>query len=494
MKAIQVKEVADAVNGMVYGQGDAFITSVCIDSKEVTEGALFVPIIGARVDAHTFIDNAFLSGAVCVFTSREVEEAKRRTEKGSYIKVENTIEALQKLGAYFRNQVSYPIVGITGSVGKTTTKEMIAAALSQERRVIKTIGNKNSQIGLPLMMLHLDSDYDIGIIEMGMSEPNEMRRLVQVARPEIAVVTNIGVSHIADLGSQENIRKEKLNIINEFVRDQRNPEKLGTLFINGDDMLLCELKQIQKDLQSGGLDSELLSKETCEVMKNVVIKTYGFGSTCDYKAKQIHQEGNKMYFTYISADKEEEIMLSVLGEHNVRNALIALAIAEYYGIELRAAKKGLMEYKPIAMRGQIKEKGSMKIIDETYNASPDSMISTMKVLSKIQGVKRKIAVLADALDLGEISYQCHYDVGVFMGKLATKENKIDELITIGQEAKAIVIGLQSVNAKILTHSFDKNEEAIEYLKDMQKDNTAILVKGSRGMHTDEIVNALLLES
>lgn len=494
MREIQVKEVALAVNGKLYGNGgDSVINLVCIDSNEVKKGALFVPIIGAKVDAHQFIENAFQAGAICVFTSREVEEIEKIGETRNYIKVDHTVEALQKLGAYFRNQVSYPIIGITGSVGKTTTKEMISAALQPKKSVIKTIGNKNSQIGLPLMMLHLESDYDIGVIEMGMSQPNEMDRLVQVARPEIAVITNIGVSHIADLGSQENIRKEKLNIINEFVRDRKNPDKLGTLFINGDDPLLCELKQIQLDLKANQICNYPLSKKTCEVLKHVIIKTYGLNEACDYKAEQIHQQEDKLYFTYKSNQREEEIILSVLGEHNVRNAIIALAISEYYDVEPAIAKKGLMEYKPIAMRGQIKENGSMKIMDETYNASPDSMKSTIKVLASTKGVRRKIAVLADALDLGEISYQCHYEVGVFIGNLGVEDNKIDELITIGQEAKAIVTGLQSVNAEVLTHSFDKNEEAIAYLKGIKKDNTVILVKGSRGMHTDEIVNALLIE-
>lgn len=498
MEALKVKEIAEAVGGVVLsGDENTWITSVGTNSKNMGANSLFVPIMGERVDAHDYIEDAFHNGAAACFTSRHKVMEKDKV----YIGVEDTLKALQKLGAFYRSRFNIPVIGITGSVGKTTTKEMIAAALETKYNVLKTDGNMNSQVGLPLMMLRLDSRHEIAVIEMGMSEEGEMSKLADIAKPETAIMTNIGVSHIAQLKTRENIRKEKLNIINSF---QAN----SVLFINGNDDLLSELYKTNGNTALN-LD---VSENTRKKFLYTEVSAFGTENFCDYRAEDIQTVNGETHFIlrkkhgskYPGLKDElhaginnigeisegmngdgEKIVLKVLGMHNVFNALAALAVAEHYHIPVSTAKIGLSEYQPIAMRGQIKEVNQIKIIDDSYNASPDSMKSGIHVLLELGGIKRRIAVLADVLELGEISRQCHIDVGVYIS-----EQNIDEVVTIGKEAFYIAEAIQDKQAEIVTHSFTNNEDAIEYLLAHLKAGDGVLVKGSRGMKTDEIVKAI----
>lgn len=482
MKAISAAAIAEAVGGTILaGDGDLEITSVSTNSKEIEQGALFVPIIGERVDAHKFIDMALEAGAVATFTSKEVEQY---IPGKVYIKVEDTIAALQAAAAYYRSLFSVKLIGITGSVGKTTTKEMIAAALETKLKVLKTKGNMNSQIGLPLMMFCIEDDTQVAVIEMGMSEVGEMSRLAAVAKPEIAVLTNIGVSHIGQLGSKENIRKEKMNIVDQFTGNHK-------IFVNGNDVLLQELKGFVADAKAGTYpDEQLFDKETIEKLKDITVEEFGTENHCEYFAKDVKNAGEGMQFQYVSGKYTEEITLSVLGLHNVNNALVALAIAEQLGIEPAVAKKGLAAYSPIAMRGQVYERNGIKIIDDTYNASPDSMKSGVSVLLEMEQLKRRIVVLADVLELGEVSKECHYGVGTYIADTKYNGRSIDMVLTVGTEAKAICQAVEDKKVPIVTKAFEEKEEAIAYLKEVVKPEDGVLVKGSRGMHMEEIVSAL----
>ncbi len=520
MEALTIKEIAQGVGGTILtGDENMQITNVSTNSKRLEAGSLFVPIIGEKVDAHDFIPDAFENGATACFTSRHKELTKDMNQSMVYISVKDTLEALQALGTYYRSKFKIPVIGITGSVGKTTTKEMIAAALETRYKVLKTEGNMNSQVGLPLMMLRLDSSYDIAVIEMGMSEFGEMARLSKIARPEAAVVTNIGVSHIGQLKTRENIRKEKLNIINSFRSD-------SILFVNGNDDLLSEVYTASHTLQArkngAGDGFEEMNKEYSQnpviidlspetLEKFYQSKVIGFGTEgiCDYWAENIRTSQGKTYFTLRKTRKDnkeskdgdaestaenrpegdgEEIILQVLGIHNVYNALVALAVSEHYHIPVSVVKEGLYNYQPIAMRGQIKDVNQIRIIDDSYNASPDSMKSGIQVLLEMENITRRIAVLADILELGELSYQCHYDVGTYIA-----EQKVDEVVTVGKEAAYIAKGVQDKNSGIVTHSFSSNQEAIQYLNGQLKPGDGMLVKGSRSMRTDEIVKAIIEE-
>lgn len=468
MEKLTLKEVIKAVGGkLVAGDENLSIDYISTNSKDIKANTLFIPIVGERIDAHDFINNAFELGAVATFTSRKLYDNKNNhmdiKEGAAYIEVDNTLAALQALARYYRSKFDIPVIGITGSVGKTTTKEMIASALETKYKVLKTAGNMNSQVGLPLTLFGIDKSHQVAVIEMGMSEFGEMKILANIAKPTIAVITNIGVSHIGQLKTRSNILKEKLSIITEFNKENR-------LYMNGNDSLLAELA-INKD--------------------DINAKALYFGTTelCDHKASNIQTMIGKTYFTFSSVlgsdTVSEDIELGVLGVHNVYNALVALVIAKELGIEPSLSKVGLRQYRPIAMRGQIEEVGGVKLIDDTYNASPDSIKGAIEVLLNLEHTGRKIAVLADVLELGGLSYDCHYDIGVF---IATTQ--IDEVVVVGEESRAIIKAITDSKASIITSAFTNNENAIAYIKTKIKENDAVLVKGSRGMHTDEIIEAL----
>ena len=453
---ISVADILKVTNGKLIAGGDkAYIKGATTNSREVQAMDLFVPIIGERVDGHNFINMAFESGASVSLTSKEIQV---ENESKALVLVEDTLKAFQQIAAFQRSKFLVPLIGITGSVGKTTTKEMISAALSKELNILKTQGNLNSQIGLSLMMMRFNSNHEAAVIEMGVSENGEMARLADIAKPKYAIMTNIGMSHISQFKKKENTRKEKLNIINYFEED-------SVLFVNGDDELL---NAISMD----------------DLVKGKIVR-FGIGEHCDYRAVDIVSNDSDISFTVVFGNETYPVKLNVPGMHNVINALGAIAIADNMNLDVNKAIEGLGEYAPIKMRGEMIDKGGFKVIDDTYNASPDSIKSGIDVLVGIKDAKKKIAVLADVLELGEMSYTCHYEVGQY---LATKE--VHELVTVGNEAKAIAKAVVEAGSSMRVNSFDSNVEAIAYLKEAATQGSVLLVKGSRGMHMDEVVNAL----
>lgn len=495
MAVFTMKELADITGGQILqGNPDRSVETFSTNSREGDEHTLFIPIIGEHVDAHDYIKGAYDQGMRCTFTMRD--DVESGTEDMTYLKINQSVEALQKIGRNFRERFLIPLVGITGSVGKTTTKEMIAAALETTKCVLKTDKNMNSQIGLPQMMLRLTKKHEIAVIEMGMSEFGEMERLCEISQPDVAVITNIGVSHIGQLKTRENIRSEKANICNFFQQD-------SILLVNGEDRLLRELydaftnpKKNDKE-KTQLIDSINLSEETVNHLSKAKIVMYGFHDDCQVYASDIETIGEHTRFIYHYMDvqnikKEETIELSVLGEHNVLNALAALYIAGCYGIEPKTAKMGLEHYQPITMRGGIEKVNNITIIDDTYNASPDSMKGAIRVIKALPKENRKIVVLADVLELGEISQQCHYEVGTYLAeqnaKESTKGRFIDIVITIGEEAQYIAKGIHDMNSDIQTYSFHEKEEAGKLLEQILQPKDTILFKGSRGMQLEQLVN------
>lgn len=492
MIPVKVEQLVAAVGGeLLTGNGNRIIKDVIIDSREKAEDSLFVPIIGEKTDGHKYVAGALAGGAKTLFMQKESAYKEEilslaKEAEACVVAVEDTVTALQNFAAWYRNQFELPVVGITGSVGKTTTKEMISAALETEKKVLKTIGNKNSQIGLPLMMFYLDDSYDIAVIEMGMSEVGEMKNLAAVARPECAVMTNIGVAHIAQLGSKENIRKEKLNIINEF-------DKNSVLFVNGNDTLLNNIATeiTQKSIT---IDCDEASRV---VLKDIKALTYGIskeeGEEFDISAVDLVTGGSGIGFTaVINADgikQQVPVQLKVYGNHNVMNALATIAVAMRYGISPQKAAEGLAEYEPIAMRGQIKTVNDITWIDDTYNASPDSMKSGAQVMLSLEG-KRHIAVFADVLELGEASEQLHREVGAYLAALTEQGRTTDILVTVGTQAAFIADEAKKHGIRHAV-SFVSNAEATEFLKQSLTAGDVVLVKGSRGMHTEEIVKAFI---
>lgn len=476
MENLTIKEIVSAVHGkLLCGSPETIVSYISIDSRDIQEQTLFTPIIGERVDAHKFLKQVFEQGAVAAFTSHGeiVDDTK------PHILVEDTERALGDLAVYYRSKFPVPVVGITGSVGKTSTKEMIAAALSAKFNVLKTAGNQNSNIGVPLTLFRLGPEHEIAVVEMGISDFGEMDALVRFAQPETAVVTNIGVAHIGILKSQENIMSEKLKIAKDFGPGQK-------LYLNGNDAML------RAAAAGYGDRAVLFGCSASNSGDRTALSGAGASGNGDsnegfaYYAKNIHVKDGMQHFTLVWDQGETDVVIRQLGMHNVNNAVVAMAIAMQYGIAPEAAAGGLYAYEGVAMRQQINHlRDGIKVIDDTYNASPDSIKSGIQVLELLDNPGRKIAVLADVLELGELSWQCHYETGCYVA-----QSGVHEVVTVGQEMKALVQAVNGRNPAIKTHNFTNNQEAARYLISIVRPGDALLVKGSRGMHQEEIVAAL----
>lgn len=470
MDKISVRDICNACGGEIYFGNEkktceVFVCNVTSNSKEVTEGTLFVCVKGERTDGHKYIQQAAAQGACCILISEDVDY-KDIPEGCYFIKTSDTLKAFQKVAAWYRRRYDIPVIGVSGSVGKTTTKEMIACALSAGKNVVKTIGNRNSQLGVALMMFEINKDTEIAVIEMGISEKGEMDRLTHIAAPNTAVVTNIGVSHIANLGSRENICREKLCITHGF-------ENKGVLYLCGNDDMLKNVTA----------DSPYISKTDRIVF-------YGSAPCCDVRAYNIDNDGEKTSFDADINNKTSiHVNLSVPGIHNVHNACAALCIAGYYGVDLNKAAEKLSEYTPMAMRGQTYNINGAVIIDDTYNSSPDSVKSALNVLWDRKCDGKRIAVLADILELGDVSKALHSELGSYIAKAYADGKHTDVLITYGEAAKHIADAAGGLDG-ICVISFDSREDITKYLKINLNPGDAVLIKGSRGMKMDEIVNAL----
>ncbi len=452
---MQVKDIVKACNGqLLCGDPETVIMSVEIDSRQVKKGALFVPIHGQKINAHIYIEQTLQQGAVATLTQ---EHNMMNDMNHCWIRVGDTKDALQKIAAAYRNCFSVPVIGITGSVGKTSTREMVSLALSAERNVMQTRGNANSQIGLPLTMFQFTEEHTAAVIEMGISEFGEMDRLVKVAHPGYAIVTNIGIAHIEQMKTRENIMSEKLKIAEGFGDS-------SVLFLNGDDEMLASLYHTTK----------------------LPVVYYGTQPWCTYRAEAIHTHGMKTMFTLCTPSYTAKVLLPVLGIHNVLNALAAIAVADVMKLSLEKVVDRLKEYRPPFMRQRIYESHGITVVDDSYNASPDSIKSGIDVLCSLPNEGKKIAVLADMLELGDFSDQAHFKAGVSVAKV-----KIDVLITVGLRSVRIAEGAVSIKPDMEILMCTNNEQAIDCLKETIRRGDAVMIKGSRSMRTDEIVKAFL---
>ncbi len=453
METITVSDILKATGGrLLSGDPDTRVTGVTTDSREASAGALFVPIVGERVDAHKFIADVFEKGASASFTQREDISCGEH----ALILVDDTERALIKLASWYRRLFPIPVIGITGSVGKTSTKEMVAQALSAKYKVMRTKGNYNSQIGVPLTMFNIEKDHEIAVVEMGISDMGEMDDLVDTAAPECAVVTNIGVAHILNFKKLETTLREKLRITRDFSGGD-------TVFLNGNDDLL-------KDAEPNG--------QVCR---------YGIGDEdLDYYATDIHVKDALYNFTFNYREdgelKKIPVAISMLGDHYAADSVAGLAVALKYGVDPMMAARKLTEYKGLPMRQNlIRLSSDMIIIDDTYNASPDSMKSSIRVLKMLDNPGRKIAVLADVLELGEASGDIHYELGKWI-----RENPVDMVFLTGAEMKEAARALKDSEVKVFYN--ETNSETWKILKESVSEGDAVLFKGSRGMHQEELVD------
>ena len=436
MENITIKDIVEACSGqLLCGDENKGIKEFSIDSRSGSEDSIFVPIIGERVDAHKFIDGALkINGAT--FTS-EHDEPLEGFENKPWIKVADTVEAMQKVGTFYRNRMNLPVVAVTGSVGKTTTREMISTVLASQKKVFQTIGNQNSQIGVPLTLSHLTREDEIAVLEIGMSERGQIEKL-----------------------TQENICLEKMDIVKGLPED-------GMVFLNGDDKFLAPYR--------GKLSHKTFF--------------YGMDKACDYRAENVHVKDGQTIFHFFYKEgkviKDMEVVLGTMGEHNVRNALVALGVAHQMGLDMKAAAKALVTFH--GQRQQMHTLKSCTLIDDTYNASPDSMKASVSVLSSMEGVKgRRIAALADMLELGEKEREYHQDVGKFIAG-----TQVDEVAAYGELSEEILKGVEDNNERIVVKHFESRDALKDYLLTYVHPDDVLLLKASNGMKLKEIAEAFL---
>lgn len=493
MQHMTAGKIAEAVGGRIlWGDPQTPVVDICTDSRLPKGGELYVPILGERVDGHRFIEGALEKGAVATFTSQHdhVEDLPESVRGAGcaeetvtaentndlchtvWIRVEDTRSALQMLGKYCRSCLEIPFVGVTGSVGKTSTRTMIATALAAGFHTFQTAGNANSQVGVPITLSRVTDEYEAAVIELGMSEPGEMARIGAIAGLNVAVMTNIGISHIEQLGSQANILREKLHITDGLVED-------GWLILNGDDAYLCP----EYNHNADGDPVEKLPELAAAVEKYKTVY-YGLESHNDYRAEEIRVEEGKTLFTFHCAKGQYPVTLPVIGKHHVQNALAALACADVLGVSLEAAAAALLHFGGVAHRQEWITLPVMGItvIDDSYNASPDSMRAAITALQMTQTQGRKLAVLADMFELGTETLRHHYGVGQAVGTIDA-----DILLTVGPLALEIARGASECNSDMQIVSVEDRFQAAQWLEENYRQGDLILFKGSNGMRLFEIV-------
>ena len=443
-------EIASALGADPSRYPGTAITDVTIDSREAGEGSLFIAIKGDRFDAHDFIPDVLAKGAAAVVCSRKPEGVP----DDKAICVPDTRLALLALAKHYRSKFRIPVVGLTGSVGKTTTKEMVAAVLSQKYRTLATQGNLNNEIGLPRMCFRLDGSYEAAVFEMGMSGFGEISRLTGIALPTVGIITNIGVSHIEMLGSREGILRAKMEILEGMAED-------APLIINGDNDLL------PKGVE-GIPNPVLVCGISCE--------------NADCRAENIEQHRDSMSFVINYRGSRYPVVLPAVGMHNVYNACIAFACGMLLEVSPEQAVRGLSEYVPTGMRQKIVRRSGITVIEDCYNASPDSIKASLRVLHDLE-CSRRIAVLGDMKELGDYSRQAHLECG-----RAAADNGADVLLAYGPEAKVYIEGADG-SVPVALHFDDKRELAIK-LCSLLREGDAVLFKASRAMKLEEIIEAV----
>lgn len=464
MENRKIRELIKAVSGkIIQGDQDYSINRISIDSRTLISGDLFFAIIGSSFDGHDFIIEAFNKGAVGAVICKSVSSLLQSEEIDKnkvIVEVKDTLSALQDWSKHYRDKFKTFNICVTGSNGKTTTKEIIAHILSQEVSLLKTSGNYNNEIGIPLTLLQLNKSHKILVVEMGMRGLGEIKTLANFIPPDLAVITNIGEAHIGLLGSKDNIFKAKSELLQSLDKD-------GMAIINRDDPYFFKM---------------------WEIVKYKKIYTFGIENKSDIVARNIRMVSDKgMRFTLeMKNDKSREIYFPLLGRYNIYNALAAVAVAFALGIELDLIERRLSSFKPLDMHMQLSNfYNGIKILNDSYNASPISVKSALETLAEAAQNNRKIAILGDMLELGEKSDFYHKEIGKEVVKLS-----IDILITVGEGGKIIAQSSKDEGmAKEQVFSFKKNEKKnlAKKLLNLIKPGNFVLLKGSREMKMEDIL-------
>jgi UDP-N-acetylmuramoyl-tripeptide--D-alanyl-D-alanine ligase len=454
-------EIVSAVQGEIVLKGEfTGFNVVSTDTRMIEKDSIFIALKGEKFDANEYIEEASEKGAAICIVDRikyNPEEIQKHT---TVIKVQDTAKALLDLAEFYRSKLNLKVVAITGSTGKTSTKDLVAAALSAKYKVFKTEGNFNNQIGLPLMIFKLDNSYDIAVLEMGMNNLNEIHSMAKSARPDIALITNVGTAHIGMLGSRENILKAKLEIT-DFFNDK------NLLIINGDNDLLSTVKTDKFRIVKTGIDNDV-----------------------EFKAEDIQLGEAYVDFTLRerAQNSADKFHADVPGKHTISNALLAIACGKLLDMENREISEGLKNLQTTAMRLDIIKGNKFNIINDCYNANPESMKAAIEVLKNVNS-NRRVTVLGTMGEQGQVAFQSHRTVGQ-----CAAENEIDLLLTLGEFSNAYEEGFKAGltnEFKGEFKAFDDYDKAVEYLlNEYLKPGDTVLVKASRAEKFEKIVDKL----
>ena len=460
MKHMSLQNIASACQGTYYGEDskkELEITGVAIDSRKIEQGFLFVPIKGERVDGHNFIPQVMENGALCTLSEKELPNADY-----PYILVDSTVQALQDLAMYYRSCLNIKVVGITGSVGKTSTKEMVASVLGQKYSVLKTAGNFNNEIGLPLTIFNIREEHEVAILEMGIDGFEQMHCLAKIARPDIGIITNIGCCHLEALGDRDGVLKAKTEMF-DFMNE--NP----IILLNGDDDKLCTVEEVdgQKPVFFGLEDSNA------------------------YYATDIESLGLKgtRCTLHLANGNTVTAQIHIPGNHMVYNALAGAAAGCALGLTPEEIKAGIEKLVPVAGRNNLIETEHLLVIDDCYNANPMSMKASLDVLANALG--RKVAIIGDMKELGENENSLHFETGIY-----ASEKSIDMICCIGPLAKYMAEGAreakesQDYNEHQIVCYFETKEDFLAQMNTIIEKGDTILVKASNSMKFTEIVELL----
>jgi len=501
MEKIYVKEILKAVGGQLLGNIDpdkTFVVNVQTDSREAAAGDLFVAIIGERLDAHRFVPGAMAAGAEgCL-----VSAAPESIPDGKFcVLVPDTTKAMGDLAAYYRSKLDLPVVAVTGSVGKTTTKDMIFSVLSTKYRTLKTEGNKNNHLGLPMTIFRLSQEDEIAVLEMGMNHLGEIDYLVRIAQPDVAVITNVGEAHIGNLGSRENILRAKCEIF-------RGLKKGGTAVLNGDDPLLATLRPgvpkvevssigacVSGTSEADHADTAVADRTDAAAAERAAfaemyaqIETGGFiyhwageSDACDYKAVNIEDTlPDTVRFEAETPKGSFEAEVPALGRHMIYPAMTAAAVGQYFDLSNEEIAAGIRDFKATHMRMNVEKlDGGITLYNDAYNANPQSMKAALGILANAPAA-RKVAVVGDMLELEPFAEKLHRQVGEFAAELP-----IDTLVTVGTRAGWLAEAALEGGMEDVRPCTDK-EEAKKVLAELVKPDTALLFKASRGMALEEL--------
>ena len=454
MKNMSLKPIAQVVDGQLYFpleyevEDNKVIAGVVTDNRQIEKDFLFIPMVGARVDGHDFIEDAFEKGAYAVLSQKKLDNPK-----GPYILVKDTPTSLKQIATYYRQQLSIPVIGVIGSVGKTSTKEMIASVLSAKYEVLKTEGNYNNEIGLPLTVLRIRDYHQVAVVEMGISDFGEMHRLGDIAKPDYVVITNIGQCHLEFLHNRDGILRAKTEVFEHMPSS-------GCVILNGDDDKL--------------IDADTLGLKTIY---------YGLGEH-EYSASTVEADG----VTGIKADihtplGDISVKIPLPGEHNVMNGLAAAALGLQLGLDLENITDGLNHAKTISGRNNLMVVNGITIIDDCYNANPVSMKASIEVLGKATG--RTIAVLGDMGELGDKEVELHANLSQVI-----EDNQICMLFTVGTLSENIHTTLQQHNSSCMCHHYGKVEDLLTDLLPVLRVGDTVLIKASHFMNFPVIVDAI----